>query len=85
MFHTVSHSGFVAHRRLMSSLRFLIRDDQLGKCCSLAYFSLFAPVTTEAIPKPSLFSPLALITSVTSKPGLFRLFSLLLGQTNRMC
>lgn len=76
--------GLLNTRDLMSSLKFPIKDDQIGKCPPLAYFSLFAPVTTETISKPPLLSHLAVITSLISRPLLFRLFSLLTGQTNRI-
>ena len=76
--------GLLNTRDLMSSLKFPIKDDQIGKCPPLAYFSLFAPVTTETISKPPLLSHLAVTTSLISRPLLFRLFSLLTGQTNRM-
>lgn len=81
----VSLSGLLNTRDLMSSLRFPIRESQIGKCPPLAHFSLLAPVTTQAVSKPPLFSALAIITSLVSRPLLFRLFRLLTGQANRMC
>lgn len=64
----VSLSGLLNTRDLMSSLRFPIRESQIGKCPPLAHFSLLAPVTTQAISKPPLFSALAIITSLVSRP-----------------
>ena len=74
--------GLLNTRDLMSSLKLPIKDDQIGQCPHLAYFPLFAPVTTEAISKPPLFSHLAVITSLISRPLLFRHFRLLTGQAN---
>lgn len=68
----------------MSSLRFPVRDDEIGKCPPLADFSLLVPVTEEATAKTPLFSPLAVIASLISRPFPFRLFRLLAGQSNRM-
>ena len=74
--------GLLNTRDLMSSLKLPIKDDQIGQCPRLAYFPLFAPVTTETISKPTLFSHLAVIISLISRPLLFRHFHLLTGQAN---
>lgn len=85
MLHRVSHSGFVAHQRpdvISEGSNQRWWHWRVSLSCLL--FPVFSRDNRGHI-KLFLFSPLAVITSLLSRPFLFRLFSLLPGQTNRNC